>query len=97
MKLSKNIASLSTGLVTSYALYILIGLILYILIINLAPTGLNLVLLLIILIFSLTNTEHASVNPKYTHSSSFKQGDFSAQVTDQYKISVRNERGNSKL
>jgi len=97
MKLSKNIASLSTGLVTSYALYILIGLILFIFIIGLAPANLNWVLLLIISIFSLTNTEHASVNPKYTHPSSFKQGDFTAQATYQYKTSARNEGGNSKL
>jgi NADH-ubiquinone oxidoreductase chain 5 len=41
MKLSKSIASLSTGLVTSYALYILIGLILFISMIGLAPTNLN--------------------------------------------------------
>jgi NADH-ubiquinone oxidoreductase chain 5 len=51
-KLSKNIASLSTGVVTTYALYILIGIISYLLVSYLV-IDYKLILLSIVLIFSL--------------------------------------------
>lgn len=54
VKLSKNIASLSTGVVTSYALYILMGIILYLLIaFYLVQFNFDLVLLLVLALFSL--------------------------------------------
>ena len=49
--LSKNIASLDTGVITSYALYILIGLIFYILIPYLAIIDNSLLLLIILVTF----------------------------------------------
>jgi NADH-ubiquinone oxidoreductase chain 5 len=52
-KLSKNIASLSTGIVTSYALYILMGIILYLLISYQNQLNFNIVLLFILITFSL--------------------------------------------
>ena len=62
IKLSKNIASLSTGVVTSYALFILIGLITYILAAYLVKEDFDLVLLFLLGVFSLiTNFS----NPKY--------------------------------
>jgi NADH-ubiquinone oxidoreductase chain 5 len=51
--LSKNIASLDTGVITSYALYILIGLIFYILIPYLSLTDKSLLLLILISLFSI--------------------------------------------
>jgi len=64
ISLSKNIASLNTGVITSYALYILIGLIFYILIpyLSLSDNGLLLLILLSLL----------SVVKPYTHSNSVK-------------------------
>jgi len=50
--LSKNIASLSTGVITSYALYILIGLIFYILIPYLSLFDSSLLLLILLGLFS---------------------------------------------
>ena len=50
--LSKNIASLDTGVITSYALYILIGLIFYILIPYLSLADNSLLLLILISLFS---------------------------------------------
>ena len=50
--LSRNIASLDTGVITSYALYILIGLIFYILIPYLAIFDNNLLLLIILALFN---------------------------------------------
>jgi NADH-ubiquinone oxidoreductase chain 5 len=49
--LSKNIASLDTKVITSYALYILIGIIFYLLIPYLAAIDNGLLLLLILLVF----------------------------------------------
>src|SRR5271154_5690920 len=51
--LSKNIASLDTGVITSYALYILIGLILYILIPYLSLIDNSLLLLILLALFSI--------------------------------------------
>src|SRR6266536_653719 len=65
--LSKNIASLDTGVITSYALYILIGLIFYILIPYLSLADNSLLLLILISLFSivtinLDNSSHKSLN-----------------------------------
>jgi len=51
--LSKNIASLDTGVITSYALYILIGLIFYILIPYLSLADNSLLLLILLALFSI--------------------------------------------
>ena len=51
--LSRNIATLDTGVITSYALYILIGLIFYILIPYLSLTDNSLLLLILLSLFSL--------------------------------------------
>jgi NADH-ubiquinone oxidoreductase chain 5 len=53
IKLSKNISYLSTGVVTSYALYILMGIIIYLLVVYLVDLSLDLVLLFILAGFSL--------------------------------------------
>jgi len=52
-KLSKNIAILSTGIVTSYALYILMGMIIYLLITYLTQLSFSLELLFILIAFAL--------------------------------------------
>jgi len=64
--LSKNIASLDTGVITSYALYILIGLIFYILIPYLSLADNSLLLLILISLFTiitinLDNSSHKSL------------------------------------
>lgn len=51
--LSKNINNLSTGVVTSYALYILIGLIFYVCVLFYSNLGINLVHILLLIFFSL--------------------------------------------
>ena len=48
VKLSKNITSLSTGIVTSYALYILMGFVIYLLITYLTLLNFDIVLLFIL-------------------------------------------------
>jgi NADH-ubiquinone oxidoreductase chain 5 len=55
--LSRNIASLDTGVITSYALYILIGLIFYILIPYLALNDNSLLLLILLALFSVIKTD----------------------------------------
>jgi NADH-ubiquinone oxidoreductase chain 5 len=54
--LSKNIASLETGVITSYALYILTGLIFYILIFYLSLIDESLFILILFALFSVINT-----------------------------------------
>jgi NADH-ubiquinone oxidoreductase chain 5 len=56
INLSRNIASLDTGVITSYALYILIGLIFYILIPYLTMIDNSLLLLTLLSLFSVINT-----------------------------------------
>lgn len=59
INLSKSLTKLSTGVVTSYALYILIGLISFIFILYLSEISSSLILLLILLtIFSLNNNNN---------------------------------------
>jgi NADH-ubiquinone oxidoreductase chain 5 len=55
INLSRNIASLDTGVITSYALYILIGLIFYILIPYLSLVNNSLLLLILLSLFSIVN------------------------------------------
>ncbi len=55
LKLSKNIDSLSTGVITSYALYILIGLIFFIYLLYFSFIDNNILLLLLFAIFSVIN------------------------------------------
>lgn len=62
--LSRNIASLDTGVITSYALYILIGLIFYILIPYLFFVNKSLLLLILLSLFSIVtkNYRNSSLN-----------------------------------
>ena len=55
INLSRNIVSLDTGVITSYALYILIGLIFYILIPYLSLFDNSLLLLILLSLFSIVN------------------------------------------
>ena len=55
LDLSKNISNLSTGVITSYALYILIGLIFYICLLYFNFIDHNILLLLLFAIFSVIN------------------------------------------
>jgi NADH-ubiquinone oxidoreductase chain 5 len=64
INLSRNIVSLDTGVITSYALYILIGLIFYILIPYLSLFDNSLLLLILLSLFSIVNI--------YTNSNSVK-------------------------
>ena len=54
LKLSKSISSLDTGVITSYALYILIGLILYILIPSISFKDISILLLIIFALSTMT-------------------------------------------
>ena len=60
MEISKSINSLSTGVVTSYALYILIGLIFYISVVHIA-TGIDDYIILIIVLYGLVNLNYSRV------------------------------------
>lgn len=64
VNISRNLSSLDTGVVTSYALYILIGLILYILIPYLSLSDNSLLLLILFALFTIKN------EIKYTKNSS---------------------------
>ena len=56
ISLSKNIASLDTGVITSYALYILMGFIFYILLPYIAIFDNSLLLLILLALFSIIST-----------------------------------------
>lgn len=58
--LSRNIASLDTGVITSYALYILIGLIFYVLIPYLFIFDSSILILILLPLFSLINVQYVS-------------------------------------
>jgi len=62
--LSKNITSLDTGVVTSYALYILIGLIFYILIPYLSLIDNSLLLIIILALFSVIKVNYTNKKAK---------------------------------
>ena len=64
LKLSKSIASLDTGVITSYALYILVGLIFYILIPYLSLTDNSLLLLILFGLFSIKKEKFINYKPK---------------------------------
>ena len=76
VKLSKAISSLSTGVVTSYALYILIGFIGYLSVAYLGLLDFNMVLLFILAIFSLStfnyNCGYNENKNKFLQSNFFK-------------------------
>jgi NADH-ubiquinone oxidoreductase chain 5 len=55
--LSKNIASLDTGIITTYALYILTGLVFFILVPFLTSVDSSLLILILFALFSIINTE----------------------------------------
>jgi len=55
LSLSKNIASLDTGVITSYALYILVGLIFYVLLPYLSVSDNSLLLLILLGLFTITS------------------------------------------
>lgn len=74
--ISKNIASLDTGVITSYALYILVGLIFYILLPYLSLSDNSLLLLIIFGLF--TFTSHYSKKMQYS---------FNYNLTSQLSIS----------
>ena len=63
--LSNNIASLDTGVITSYALYILIGLIFYILIPYLSLTDNSLLILIILALLNVVKTNYNNNNDNY--------------------------------
>jgi NADH-ubiquinone oxidoreductase chain 5 len=67
LSLSKNIASLDTGVITSYALYILIGLIFYIITPYLSLANNSLFLLILFGLFSITNNSKIINNPPKPH------------------------------
>jgi NADH-ubiquinone oxidoreductase chain 5 len=62
INLSRNIASLDTGVITSYALYILIGIIFYILIPYLAIFDKSLLLLILLSLFSIVNNYTTNID-----------------------------------
>ena len=64
INLSRNIASLDTGVITSYALYILIGLIFYILIPYLSIADNSLLLLLLLALFAIVSNTKDSLGSK---------------------------------
>ncbi len=67
LSLSKNIAKLDSGIITSYALYILLGLIFYILLPYLSLSDNSLLLLILFGIF--TFTSHSTKNMQYKSTS----------------------------
>ena len=67
INLSKNIVSLDTGVITSYAFYILIGLIFYILIPYLSLFDNSLLLLIILGLFILINSSYHSESKDQTY------------------------------
>jgi len=71
LNLSKNIASLDTGIITFYALYILIGLIFYILTPYLSLVNNSLLLLILFGLFSITKNK-LIINPYITPSKPYR-------------------------
>jgi NADH-ubiquinone oxidoreductase chain 5 len=60
--LSRNISSLDTGVITSYALYILIGFIFYILVPYLSLVDNSILLLILLSLFSVININNTNDN-----------------------------------
>ena len=67
LNLSKNITNLDTGVITSYALYILIGLIFYIITPYIYLANNSLFLLILFSLFSITNNSKITNNPPKPH------------------------------
>ena len=61
LSLSKNISTLNTGVITSYALYILVGLIFYILIPYFAFFDSSLLLLILLSLITISNNKYRSI------------------------------------
>jgi hypothetical protein len=87
INLSKSIASLDTGLITNYALFILIGLIFYIGSIYISLFDYSLILLMFLSLFSIMNMHSNSVKQKVQQESSIIGG-FSYKFTP-FKIDVK--------
>ncbi len=64
LNLSKKIASLDTGVITTYALYILVGLIFYILIPYLSLTDNSLIIIILFGLISLTQSKYSPTKPR---------------------------------
>jgi NADH-ubiquinone oxidoreductase chain 5 len=86
--LSRNIASLDTGVITSYALYILIGLIFYILIPYLAIFDNSLLLLILLALFSVINSynKNFSVDKVTVNLSSHKAAILDLNYASKFKL-----------
>jgi NADH-ubiquinone oxidoreductase chain 5 len=67
LSLSRSISTLDTGVITSYALYILVGLIFYILIPYLYLFDNSLLLLILLSLFTITNSKSISDKINYTN------------------------------
>ena len=67
LSLSRSISTLDTGVITSYALYILVGLIFYILIPYLYLFDNSLLLLILLSLFTITNNKSISDKINYTN------------------------------
>jgi NADH-ubiquinone oxidoreductase chain 5 len=90
INLSRNIASLDTGVITSYALYILIGLIFYILIPYLSLFDNDLLLVILLLLVSLLEVNNNTNNTNNTRVlESNILGSLSNTVFFKYKIVAR--------
>lgn len=95
--LSKNIASLDSGVITTYALYILSGLVFYLIVPGILSVDESLLILITFGLFSLTNeglyhkplsevrTQRSAAAPFHTSSNQIKQ-DFGRRSTPKLKI-----------
>jgi NADH-ubiquinone oxidoreductase chain 5 len=88
INLSRKIANLDTGVITSYALYILIGLIFYILIPSLSLVDNNLLLLIILSLLSIENTYTHNINSNNT---------LQSNILGNFNKLLRNLRNNFSL
>jgi len=81
ISLSRNIVSLDTGVITSYALYILVGIIFYMLVPYLSLFDNSLLLLIILGLFTLINSSHNTIPKSITFVSLPLQSSFSKHIT----------------
>lgn len=81
LNLSKKIASLDTGVITTYALYILVGLIFYILIPSLSLTDNSLIIIMLFGLISLTESKYNSPPKPHAFVSSSLQSGVKDMVT----------------
>ena len=84
--LSRNLSSLDTGIVTTYALYILLGLIFYILIPYLSVINIS---LLFLILFSLFVNINFNVNNPYNHNYDYKTLHSNMFIIDTKYIYIR--------